>query len=341
MENMSSARVRLTADEARELSRQSLAGLGYTPVESQVLAEHMLDAAFCGYEYSGLPKILNVAEQLERRPAPTPMRVIHETPVSARLHGGGQNGMLTLHRASEIAIEKAVAGGFAVVGVNHTWMSGRGSYYVEMLANAGLIGIHTVSSRPQVAPPGGARAAIGTNPISFGFPTEGAPFVIDLGTSALMFTDLALRARRGETLPEGVAIDANGEPTQDPILASMGAVLPFGGHKGFALGLAMQALGILAGSGDDNEERAGYLIIAIRPDLMVPLNEYRRTLSETLARIKATPLQPGVESIRLPSERSQQERERNQRTGIVIDRQVQVALQRLARGNNEHARSLI
>ena len=249
--------------------------------------------------------------------------------------------MLTLHRASEIAIEKAVAGGFAVVGVNHTWMSGRGSYYVEMLANAGLIGIHTVSSRPQVAPPGGARAAIGTNPISFGFPTEGAPFVIDLGTSALMFTDLALRARRGETLPEGVAIDANGEPTQDPILASMGAVLPFGGHKGFALGLAMQALGILAGSGDDNEERAGYLIIAIRPDLMVPLNEYRRTLSETLARIKATPLQPGVESIRLPSERSQQERERNQRTGIVIDRQVQVALQRLARGNNEHARSLI
>src|SRR5690606_20071945 len=103
--------------------------------------------------------------------------------------------------------------GFALVGVNNTWMSGRGSYYVERIANAGLIGIHTVSSRPQVAPPGGTRAAIGTNPISFGFPTADAPFVIDLGTSALMFTDLALRARRGELLPEGVAIDAKGVPT--------------------------------------------------------------------------------------------------------------------------------
>ncbi len=332
MDNTLPNRVTLTVEQARELSQRALRGIGYTDDQAQVLAEHMLDAALCGYEYSGLPKILNVAEQLRVRPASTPMRILHETPVSARLHGGGQNGMLTLHQAARIAIEKAVAHGFAIVGVSHTWMSGRGSYYVEMLANAGLIGIHTISSRPQVAPPGGARAAIGTNPVSFGFPTENAPFIIDLGTSALMFTDLALRARRGEMLPEGVAIDADGLPTRDPVLASLGAVLPFGGHKGFALGLAMQSLGILAGSGDDSKERAGYLIIAIKPDLMLPLEEYRRLLSASLARVKATPLQPGVEDIRIPSERSMRERERNFKAGIVIDKQVQVALQGLARG---------
>ena len=330
MDNNSSSRVRLTPGEACELSRSALLGLGYTASEAQVLADHMVDAALCGYEYSGLPKILNLAEQLRRRPAACPMRVLHETPVSTRLHGGGHNGMLVLHHATQIAIEKASAHGFAIVGASHTWMSGRGSYYVEMLANAGLIGIHTVSSRPQVAPPGATRAAIGTNPISFGFPTENAPFVIDLGTSALMFTDLALRARRGEMLPEGVAIDAEGAPTRDPILASLGAVLPFGGHKGFALGLAMQALGVLAGSGDDHEEHAGYLLMAIKPDLLLPLEEYRRSLSDSLARIKAVPMQPGVHEIRLPSERSRQERERNTVAGIVIDEAVMIALLNLA-----------
>jgi LDH2 family malate/lactate/ureidoglycolate dehydrogenase len=329
MHEESQGRMRMTAEEARTLSLQALAGIGYTADEAAILADHMLDAALCGYEYSGLPKILNVAEQLDLRPPVRPLRVLHETPVSARIDGGGETGMLTLYRACNIAIDKASRQGFAVVGVNHTWMSGRGSYYVERIATAGLIGIHTVSSRMQVAPPGGRRPALGTNPISFGFPSEEDSLVIDLGTSALMFTDLALRARRGELLPEGVAIDAQGNPTQDPLLASLGAVLPFGGHKGFALALAMQALGVLAGSGDD-PDHSGYLLIAFKPDLLMPLDDYRRELQAGLQRIKATPRQPGVNDIRLPSERSRQERRRNLRDGIVIDTAIANSLQQLS-----------
>lgn len=330
MREESPGRVRLTVAEARDLSECALTGIGYAPDDVRILTDHMLDAALCGYEYSGLPKILNVAEHRKRLPPPTAMHLLHETPVSARFHGGGENGMLTLYRATQVALEKASGQGFAVVGVNNTWMSGRGSYYVEMLARVGLIGIHTVSSRLQVAPPGGARAALGTNPIAFGFPNEGEPLLIDLGTSAIMFTDLALRERRNELLPEGVAIDAQGVPTRDPLLASMGAALPFGGYKGFALGLAMQALGVLAGSGEDSEKSAGYLIIALTPDLMMPLADYRRELAQSLARVKATPLQAGVGEIRIPSERSLRERARNQSEGIVIDGEIWAALQRLA-----------
>ncbi|MDO9404622.1 MAG: Ldh family oxidoreductase [Polaromonas sp.] len=330
MHEETSGRMRLSVSEARELSVQALAGIGYDGAEAAILAGHMLDAALCGYEYSGLPKILNVAEQLERRPKPTPLQVMHETPVSARLDGGGDTGMLTLHRATDIAIDKATTHGFAVVGVNNTWMSGRGAYYVERMAEAGLIGIHTVSSRMQVAPPGGKRPSLGTNPIAFGFPKDGGALLIDLGTSALMFTDLALRVRRGEQLPEGVAIDAEGRPTRDPLLASLGAVLPFGGHKGFALALAMQALGVLAGSGSD-ADHSGYLIIALRPDLMMPLEEYRQALADSLGRVKETPRQPGVDRIRIPSERSHAERARNLKTGIVIDTAIVRSLQALAR----------
>lgn len=329
MHEESPGRIRLSAGEALDLSLRALAGIGYSPEDAAILADHMLDAALCGYEYSGLPKILNVAEQLQQRPGRVPMRVLHETPVSARLDGGGENGMLTLHCATDIAMEKASNQGFSVVGVNHTWMSGRGSFYVERLAKAGLVGIHTVSSRMQVAPPGGRGASLGTNPIAFGFPSEDAPLLIDLGTSALMFTDLALRMRRGELLPEGVAIDSEGRPTRDPLLASLGAVLPFGGHKGFALALAMQALGVLAGSGDD-ADRSGYLLIALKPDLLMPLADYRRELKFSIQRVKDTPRQPGVVEIRIPSEQSHRERERNRREGIVIDDTILAALSRLA-----------
>ena len=203
-----------------------------------------------------------------------------------------------------------------------------------MIARADLIGIHTVSSTRHVAPPGGTAAAIGTNPIAFGFPSAQEPVVIDLGTSAFMSTDLIFRERRGELLPEGVAIDAQGLPTRDPALARLGALLPFGGHKGYALALAMQALGVLAGSGDDVEQSYGYLIIALKPDLLIPLDEYRRHLSHAIERIKSTPRQPGLDEIRIPSERAFRERVRNLREGIVIDRKIYEALLALAQGRS-------
>jgi LDH2 family malate/lactate/ureidoglycolate dehydrogenase len=323
-------RVHLGCAQAHELALAALRGIGYDAGEAGLIAAHVLDAALCGYEYSGLAKILNVAQLLPRHPVDGPMRLRHETAVSALYDGANRNGMITVDRATDLAIAKAREHGFGVVGVHRTWMSGRSAYFVERIARAGLVGIHTVGSVPQVAPPGGAAAAIGTNPIAFGFPTEDAPLVIDMGFAALMFTDLRLRARRGERLPEGVAIDSAGRPTQDPVAALAGAVQCFGGYKGFGLALAMQAMAVLAGAGDD-PDGAGYLVLALRPDLLVPLDAYRRGVSALLARIKATPRQPGVDEIRIPSERSARSRERLQREGIAIDALVHEGLQRLAR----------
>ena len=208
-------------------------------------------------------------------------------------------------------------------------MSGRSAYYVEMAARAGLIGIHTVAAPPMVAPLGGARAVLGTNPIAFGFPMDGDPLVIDLGTSAFMGTDLQFRQRLGIPLPEGVAIDEHGRPTTDAGAARRGAILPFGGHKGYALALAMHALGVLGG-GMADREGGGYLFIAFKPDLFVPLEDYRRGLAAEIAAIKATPRQEGVDEIRIPGERAYRERARLEREGIEIDRRIQDALSRLA-----------
>jgi LDH2 family malate/lactate/ureidoglycolate dehydrogenase len=188
-----------------------------------------------------------------------------------------------------------------------------------------------VSSRIHVAAPDSSGPATGTNPIAFGFPTADEPLIIDLGAAAFMGTDLIFQERRNALLPENVAIDADGKLTRDP--ARVHAILPFGGYKGFALGLAMQALGVLAGSGLGDDKTYGYLIMTIKPDLMLPLEEFQRDMSEMLARVKATPRQPGVNEIRLPGERAFRERARHRRDGIEIDRQIYDALTALPQGS--------
>src|SRR5256885_6797678 len=238
-------RVHLSVTEARVLSERAMRGIGYEPEEARILGDHVIDAALCGYEYSGLPKLLNVADHPRLQAGHQPMRVLKETSVSVLFDGGNQNGMLGMYYATRAVIERALSHGFALVGVNNIWMSGRSAYYVEMAARAGLIGIHTVAAPPMVAPLGGAKAALGTNPIAFGFPMEGDPLVIDLGTSAFMGTDLQFRQRLGIPLPEDVAIDERGRPTPDAGAARRGALLPFGEHKGYALALALHALGVL------------------------------------------------------------------------------------------------
>jgi LDH2 family malate/lactate/ureidoglycolate dehydrogenase len=315
-------RIALSVDAARALATAALRGLGYEPAQTEILCEHMLDAALCGYEYSGLPKILQIAANPKRKQPTTAMRDIHATPVSALIDGGNHSGMLAMHQATDRAIATAQAHGFALVGVTNSWMSGRSAYYVERMARADLIGIHTVGSASLVAPPGASRPAYGTNPIAFGFPKEGDPLVIDVSTAAFPGTELDFYQLLGLPLPAGVALDAQGLPTTDAQAAKQGALLPFGGHKGYALGLAMQALGVLAGSGLNAAKDYGYLIIAMRPDLLLPLADFKRDLSEQLARIKAVPRQDGVAEIRLPSEKSFRARERALREGIVIDRGV-------------------
>jgi LDH2 family malate/lactate/ureidoglycolate dehydrogenase len=330
IKNMASGRVHLSIAEARTHGEAALRGIGYDAEEARIVADHVIDAALCGYEYSGLAKILNIPEHRRFKRPRQPIRVVRETEVSVMLDGGNNVGMLVMYHAARAAIEKAAAHGVAVVGAFNSWMSGRSAYYCEMIARADLVGIHTASSARHVAPFGGAGPALGTNPIAFGLPSAQGPVVLDMGTSAFMGTELALRERLGQLLPEGVAVDRDGRPTRDPKSAREGALLPFGGYKGFGLAFIVQALGVLAGSAMDPDKDDGYLFVVIKPDLLVPLDEFKREVTALVERVKAVLRQPGVGEIRIPGERGFRSRERLSRDGIEIDRLVYDALAALA-----------
>lgn len=333
-------RIVLSLAEARALGEAAMRGAGYDGEDARILTDHVLDAALSGYEYSGLPKLLNVVDAPDFRLKRRPITVLRETGATALIDGGNNTGMLAAYRAAQAAIERADAKGLAIVCLANTWMTGRSAYYCEMIARAGMVAIHTVAASPSVAPFGGARPALGTNPIAFGFPTEADPLVIDMGTSAFMATDLLFRARRHAPLPEGAALGPDGRPTTDAGAAREGALLPFGGpeggYKGFGLALAMDALGALTAGIRPADAVSGYVFIAFKPDLFLPLEDYRREVSRRIETIKATPRQARVEEIRIPGERSMRTRARLAREGIEIDRKIYDALCRVAEGKLDY-----
>jgi len=316
--------VALSVDEATALGERALRHIGYSAEEARVIAANLVDAALCGYPALGLPRILTIAEHAYTHQPRKPVSVVHETPVSALIDGGNYVGLYAVYRATEIAIEKARASRFALVGVHNSYLSGRNTYYLEMIARAGFAGMHLACSQPLVAPLGGRAPAFGTNPIAFGVPGDPDPLIFDMGTAAINYGDVIHASRLQELLPEGAAIDAQGQPTRDPAAALAGGILPFGGHKGYGLSLMIQALGLLAGAALPRGQVRdfAFLFVVFDPGLLIPPAQFKQHLAELIAEVKATPRQPGVDEIRIPSERAFRERARRRREGIMLARRL-------------------
>ncbi len=317
---MSDQCVLLPVEAAAALGRRGLERIGYSADEARVIADHLVDSELCGYPALGLARVLTIAENPRTREPRRPIRTVHETPVSALLDGGNYVGLYAVHHAAQVAIDKARANGFAVVGLHNAFLSCRNAYYVEMVTRAGYACIHTACSRPVVAPFGGAVPAFGTNPIAFGLPNDPHPLIFDMGTSAIMHGDVMLANRLGRELPEGTAIDGEGRPTRDPAAALAGSILAFGGYKGSGLALMVQAFGLLGGAAltDGRVQDFSFLFVVFAPDLLMPADLLKRQLTELVDNVRATPTQPGVDAIRIPSERAFREREERRRTGISL-----------------------
>ncbi|NND50221.1 MAG: Ldh family oxidoreductase [Rhizobiales bacterium] len=317
-------RVNLGIEEATMLGARALQSVGYDDEQSGIITANLVDAELCGYSALGLARLLSIIEDPRSGQPRTPVTIVHETPVSALIDGGNHVGLYSLHKAADITIDKARASGIAVVGVHNSFFSGRNARYVETISRAGLVCIHSASGEPYMAALGGTVSELGTNPIAFGMPREPDPLILDIGTSAIARSEVVLAARLGNQLPEGVALDDQGCPTRDAAAALLGTMLPFGGHKGFGLALIVQALGLLGGAAlpRGKVQDFGFLFIAFDPGLLMPPDQYKQQLTALIERIKSTPRQPGVEEIRIPSERAWRERERMRRDGMMIDRTV-------------------
>jgi len=212
------------------------------------------------------------------------------------------------------------------------------AYYVEFAAKLDVICIGFTISEALVHPFGGRKALIGTNPIAIGVPAEPAPLVLDMATSLVSMGKIHDYSNRGHSIPEGWAVDQNGDPTTDAQAAKSGALAPFGGAKGYALGVAIEVLvaslatsaigkhvsGTLDSSHPSNK---GDVFIAICPQ---NIPHARAIVSEYLSELRETlPTRPG-QPVLVPGDRARISRERSMKEGINIDDNLFNKLKKLA-----------
>jgi LDH2 family malate/lactate/ureidoglycolate dehydrogenase len=305
--------MQLTIQQAHQLAVRVMSAVGHDETDAGLIADHLIDCELRGLSYGGLARAISIAERIARTgDRRRPIRIRHETPVSAQLDGGDHLGYIVAHRATAIAIEKAAASGIAVVGANETWYTGMLSYYAEIVAARGLVSMIASNASPWVAPHGATEGRLGTNPICFGFPSADEPVIWDVGTSAIIHAEVTLARRLGQQLPAGVAFDHNGQPTRDPAAALAGAFAAWGGHKGSGLGIVVQLLGIMAGSPPIPPDLAGFgfVIVAMRPDLMGPAETFRSNVSAYADAVRTARPVAGGGAVRMPFDRSRQDRRR-------------------------------
>lgn len=312
----------LSSQEFVDLAESALAAMGLRADEVPLISHHLLDAAECGYEFAGMPRVLALERIVRANGVPGPPRLVRERAGFATFDGNDNFGYVAVDLATRWLIDAAPRHGFAMATVHNSLYSGRNAYFMERVARAGLVGFYICSSGARVAPIGGSRAVLGTNPVAWGFPLEPDPVVIDFATSNMSWGDLELYARLGKDLPAGLGVDAAGQPTvaADDVLHG-GAVFPFGGHKGFGLSLAIQFIGLLARANQHSATAElgpprGYVLVALDPAAVCDATTYAR-LSRAL--VDDLVSQPGV---RVPSARAFAERERRRREGVPVSANV-------------------
>jgi LDH2 family malate/lactate/ureidoglycolate dehydrogenase len=311
--------LQLPIAEATELAVRALTRAGMTAGAARIVADHLVDANLCGHEFSSLARIVAIADELRNRPPAGEIRVVRETRCSAVIDGGDNLAYVVSITAIDKAVEICRNSGIAVVGVRNTWFSGRLAYYVERAARLGFVALHTTNTTARVAPHGGMDRLMGTNPFAIAFPSEDDPLVIDIGTSTTTWGNVILARTKGEPLPEGVAVDSQGRPTVDPAAALEGAFLPWGGHRGSGLSLAVQLLGVLGGSAAVVREVGdfGLFFLVIDPEVLMPRDEYRARVSELRREIASSRPMEGHARVRVPGDGSQRLRKERLAAGTV------------------------
>jgi uncharacterized oxidoreductase len=242
------------------------AAAGSAEAEAAALAEHLVEANLVGHESHG---VIRVAKYLDWRlrglvRANRHARIAEERGAVLIVDGDLGYGQIIAREAMALGIERARRQGVAVVAIRNTGHLGRIGAWPEQVAAAGMVSLHFVNTSGfgiLVAPHGGSDRRLSANPIAAGAPVAGgAPVILDIATAAIAEGKIQVARNKGETLPEGVVLDGFGKPTRDPdafYAAPPGAILPFGGHKGFGLSIFCEILaGALTGGGSSHPGNA-------------------------------------------------------------------------------------
>lgn len=319
----------------QDAMRLVVAGFGSHEAEVEAVAGNLIDANLTGHDSHGIGMLPRYAEAyLEGGLRPnTHVRVLHDGGALLRLDGDAGFGQVIGREAMALGIERARVHGTAIVALGNSHHLGRIGAWAEQAAGAGLVSVHFVNvvARPVVAAFGGARAGFGTNPFTAGVPLAGRPpLILDFATSTIAHGKTRVAYNKGEPVPPGCLIDDQGRPSTDPRWTNVepwGALLAFGGHKGYGLAVLSELLGGALAAGqvghrEDGSRRRvlnGMLSVLIDPGALGDAAAFEREAEAFVASLHATPPAPGTERVRVAGDPERAQRARRGSEGVPVD----------------------
>lgn len=329
--------VRIPAQKLTEFTYRTFRDVGAPDADAALIAESLIDSDLRGVYSHGIMRLPIYIHHCKKtgpgsiNPKPK-ISVGKEGPSFAHIDGDNGMGHLVSIKAMDIVMEKAKQTGMAFASVYNSNHNGAEAYFAHMAAEQDMIGYCvTVGGRNIIAPTGGLTPLLGNNPFAYAMPAKKEyPIVLDMACSVVARGWILLAIKNGWKVPDGWAVDKDGEPTNDAQLAYDGLVLPVGGYKGYGLTLIGCILGgVLSGAAIGNEvtdlyqdfdrnQNVGNFMWALNIPSIMPVEEFKERMDRLINELRATRLMKGVEKIYVPGEKEFLTKEENLKKGVPV-----------------------
>ena len=329
---------------------------GIPKEDASICTDVLLEADRRGFESHGInrfkPIYLDRIKAGIQNPV-TNFEIIKEGPTTAVIDGHLGMGQVIGYKAMTMAITKAKAYGIGMVAVRNSTHYGIAGYYATMATKEGCIGITGTNARPSIAPTFGVENMLGTNPLTFGLPTnEEFPFVLDCATSITQRGKIEYFSRIGESTPAGMVIGRDGEIKTDSeqilkdLNTGQAALAPLGGigeelagYKGYGYATVVEILSAalqqgeflraLSGVGEDGRKipmPLGHFFLAIDPEAFMGLESFKGICTEILKELRGSDKAPGMNRIYTAGEKEFLIWQQRKDSGVPINKAVQKEL---------------
>jgi hydroxycarboxylate dehydrogenase B len=309
---------------------------GVPAEEAQIVASHLVDAEACGVVSHGIIRVPQYVQAIAdgQIVRDAKLHILSETTATAVLDGQHGFGQVMAQRAVDWALDRAEHTGVSAVTLCNCSHTGRLGSYTERATRRGMAAMMMVNTGGHgqwVAPFGGTAGRLATNPISIAVPTGcDTSLLLDMATSVVPEGKVRAVQMAGQCIPEGWIIDHQGQPATDAADLygpPRGALLPFGGHKGFGLAMLIDALaGGLSGAGcctDANSPMGGntdgVFLIALKIAAFYPLLEFQRNIGRLDHHVKSSPPAPGLPEVLVPGELEAKTKRQRLREGVPVE----------------------
>ena len=318
---------------------------GYSGEDAAYFADSLLFANERGVDSHGVTRLRTYAKRIASGVVDSHahVKVTNDSDTFLAVDGANAMGVIICRETLDLCIERARRFGSCFAAVSHGNHFGTGAFHALYGAERSMITVALSNTSPCVAPTGARTAFLGTNPLAIAFPSRkyGA-LVLDMATCPVAKGKVILAEKEGKKIPLGWAVGPDGSPTDDPKAALQGAMLPFGGAKGYGISLVIEVLcSVLSGAPISKDTRSfwndferpqdlGFFLGVMDIAALLPLELFLDRVDEVFDRIKALPKAPGVEEIYLPGEIEALHTWQTQTAGVELGEGVYQDLLKLA-----------